>query len=73
MEFGSMCNNWYIPNLLYRLSAKIVSLFTNRREIRSAKVVIDLPFVSSYNIIMKIRFAGFFRPDHDPPYRLFYS
>jgi hypothetical protein len=32
---------------------------------------IDLPFVSSYNNCMKIEFAGFFRPDHDPPQKAF--
>jgi hypothetical protein len=36
-------------------------------ESQHPKVVIDLPFVCSYNINMKIKFAGFFRPDHDPP------
>ncbi|PWB71420.1 MAG: hypothetical protein C3F07_14310 [Anaerolineales bacterium] len=36
-------------------------------KIRPAKVIIDLPFVSSYNTNMKLKFAGFFRPDHDPP------
>lgn len=31
------------------------------------KVVIDPSFVISYNTIMKVQNAGFFRPDHDPP------
>jgi len=53
--------------LLYTLSIKITFLFTKTREIVATKVVIDLPFVSSYNTNMKIKFAGFFRPDHDPP------
>ena len=32
---------------------------------------IDLPFVSSYNNCMKIKLTGFFRPDHDPPQKVF--
>jgi hypothetical protein len=34
---------------------------------RTTHIVIDPPFVCSYNTIMKMKFAGFFRPDHDPP------
>jgi hypothetical protein len=31
------------------------------------QVVIDPLFVCSYNTDMTCKFAGFFRPDHDPP------
>jgi hypothetical protein len=34
------------------------------------KYIIDPQIICSYNVIMKIKFAGFFRPDHDPPQRL---
>jgi hypothetical protein len=43
----------------------------SRRTDNHPKGDIDLPFVSSYNTLMKIRFAGFFRPDHDPPHKAF--
>jgi len=33
----------------------------------SARPIIDLPFVCSYNTNMLLKFGGFFRPDHDPP------
>ena len=47
--------------------AKIVFFRKTSQKFTPAKVVIDLHFVCSYNTNMKIKFAGFFRPDHDPP------
>ena len=55
------------------LSSKI-TLFFIKRYLPSPQKFIDQPFVCSYNTIMKtsvaalwVTFAGFFRPDHDPP------
>jgi hypothetical protein len=53
--------------LRYSESNEIVSLFTKHLLRMLIKVVIDPSFVCSYNTNMILMYAGFFRPDHDPP------
>lgn len=67
MGFGSEFKNLYIQIHCTDFQLKLCHCSQTNGGFACTKVVIDLPFVSFYNIIMKISSAGFFRPDHDPP------